>query len=67
MVNLLILTNNFNRASFRQWIGVYLGILHDNGIECEKAKLPTSSLACRKCLSEQQISTVFSSIGQKLI
>lgn len=34
MVNLLILTNNFNRASFRQRIGVYLDIVCDNGIEC---------------------------------
>ena len=47
-MELLVLTNNPNRASFRQRIGVYLGILHTNGIDCEVVKLPSSSLARRK-------------------
>jgi hypothetical protein len=66
-MNLLILINNFNRASFKQRIAVYLDTLRRNGIDYEVAQLPSGTLARRKCLSEQQISTVFSSIGQKLI
>ena len=66
-MDLLILTNNLNRASFKQRIGVYLDTLRRNGIDYEVAQLPSGTLARRKCLSEQQISTVFSSIGQKLI
>ena len=47
-MNLLVLTNNPERASFRQRIGVYLDILRDNGIECEVAKLPSGALERRK-------------------
>ena len=47
-MNLLILTNNPNRASFRQRIGAYCDILHRNGIQCEVAKLPSGFLARRK-------------------
>ncbi len=41
-MNLLILTNNLNRASFRQRIGIYLDILQANNIDCEVAQLPSS-------------------------
>ena len=44
-MNLLIVTNNPHRASFRQRIGVYLDILRANGIDCEVTKLPSGSLA----------------------
>lgn len=47
-MNLLILTNNFNRASFRQRIGIYLDILQANDIDCEVAQLPSGTLARRK-------------------
>jgi glycosyltransferase involved in cell wall biosynthesis len=47
-MNLLIVTNNPDRASFRQRIGVYPGILLDNNINCEIAVLPASFLARRK-------------------
>ena len=46
-MNLLIVTNNPNRASFRQRIGVYLDIFRHNGINCEVAKLPACFLARR--------------------
>ncbi len=47
-MNLLILTNNPNRASFRQRIEVYLGILRKSGINCEIVRLPSGYLARRK-------------------
>ncbi len=47
-MNLLILTNNLNRASFRQRIGIYLDILQANDIDCEVAQLPSETLARRK-------------------
>ena len=47
-MNLLILTNNLNRASFRQRIGIYLDILQANDIDCEVAQLPSGTLARRK-------------------
>jgi glycosyltransferase involved in cell wall biosynthesis len=43
-VNLLVITNNPSRASFRQRIEIYLDILRQNGIVCEVAKLPSSYL-----------------------
>ena len=51
-MNLLVLTNNPTRASFRQRIGVYLDILRDNGIECEVARFPPGSLARRKLFKQ---------------
>jgi glycosyltransferase involved in cell wall biosynthesis len=51
-VNLLIVTNNPERASFRQRIGTYLDFFHDNGINCEVAKLPAGSLARRKLFKQ---------------
>ena len=47
-MNLLILTNNLNRASFRLRIEVYLDTLRANGIDCEVAQLPSGTLARRK-------------------
>ncbi len=44
-MKLLILSNNLNRAGFRQRIGVYIDILQANGIDCEVAQLPAGSLA----------------------
>lgn len=44
-MNLLVVTNNPDRASFRQRIGIYLDILRTKGIDCEVAKLPPGSLA----------------------
>jgi len=51
-VDLLIVTNSPERASFRQRIGIYLDFFHDNGINCEVAKLPTGSLARRKLFKQ---------------
>jgi glycosyltransferase involved in cell wall biosynthesis len=47
-VNLLVLTNNPDRASFRQRVGVYLDMLKANGVACEVVKLPEGFLARRK-------------------
>ena len=47
-MNLLILSNNPNRASFRQRIAVYLDILRANGINCETVRIPSASLARRR-------------------
>jgi glycosyltransferase involved in cell wall biosynthesis len=40
-MNLLVITNNPRRASFRQRIEAYFDILRDSGIGCEVGKLPT--------------------------
>jgi len=47
-MNLLVLTNNPQRASFRQRIGIYLDYLLDCGIFCEVCPLPRGSWARRK-------------------
>lgn len=44
-MKLLILTNNPDRSSYRQRIGVYLDTLEDNGIQSEVYKFPSGSLA----------------------
>ena len=49
-MNILVLTNNPTRASFRQRIAVYLEVLRDNGIESEVARFPPGSLARWKLL-----------------
>ena len=46
-MNVLVISNNPSRASFRQRIAVYLDTLRTNGINCEVAKLPSGSLARR--------------------
>lgn len=43
-MNLLVLSNNLKRASFRQRIGVYLDTLRANGIDCEVAQFHPRSL-----------------------
>ena len=48
-MRLLIITNNPERASFRQRVGVYVDLLRCNGIECEIATLP-EGLVARYCL-----------------
>lgn len=47
-MDLLILTNNLKRASFRLRIVVYLDILQANDINCQVAQLPSGNLARRK-------------------
>lgn len=47
-MNLLIVTNNPERASFSQRIEIYLDTLSKNGINCEVAQLPSSYLARQK-------------------
>ena len=42
-MNLLILTNNFNRASFRQRIESHLASLSNSGISCDVAKFSPGS------------------------
>jgi len=44
-MNLLIISNNPDRASFRQRISEYLPYLHDAGIQAEVCRLPTNKLA----------------------
>ncbi len=51
-MNLLILTNNPNRASFRQRIAIYLDFLRANGLNCEVAKLPAGHLARRRLFKQ---------------
>jgi glycosyltransferase involved in cell wall biosynthesis len=47
-MRLLVLTNNPERASFRQRIQIYFDILHTGGIDCHIAKLPSGFLARQK-------------------
>jgi glycosyltransferase involved in cell wall biosynthesis len=47
-MQLLVLTNNPDRASFRQRVSVYRDILADRGIRTEIAVLPKGTLARRK-------------------
>jgi glycosyltransferase involved in cell wall biosynthesis len=47
-MKLLIISNNPERASFRQRIGAYLDTLQANGITCEVEKLPSGSWSRRK-------------------
>jgi len=47
-MKLLVITNNPDRASFKQRIGVYLDVLRANDIDCEVAQLPCGTLARRK-------------------
>lgn len=42
---MLVITNNPERASFRQRIGVYVDLLRSKGIECEIATLPEGFVA----------------------
>ena len=47
-MKLLVITNNPDRASFRQRIAVYVDTLKTNGIDCEITKLPGGLIARRK-------------------
>jgi glycosyltransferase involved in cell wall biosynthesis len=47
-MRLLIITNNTERASFRQRVGAYLDMLSGRGIESEVALLPKGLLARRR-------------------
>ena len=59
-MNLLVISHNPDRASFRQRIEVYLDILRDNGIHCEPALLPPGCLARRKLfMSARNFDAVF--------
>jgi len=49
-MKLLVLTNNPDRASFRQRIGVYLDVLQVNNINCDVVTLPSGTMARRKAL-----------------
>jgi glycosyltransferase involved in cell wall biosynthesis len=43
-MNLLVVSGNLDRASFRQRIGIYLESLRKKGIECEVAEMPPAYL-----------------------
>jgi glycosyltransferase involved in cell wall biosynthesis len=59
-MNLLVVTNNPERASFKQRIGVYIDILRDNNIDCKIAVLPAGLLARRNLFkSAAQFDGVF--------
>ena len=47
-MKLFIVTNNPDRASFKQRIGIYLDTLRAGGIDCEVAKMPAGSLSRRR-------------------
>jgi glycosyltransferase involved in cell wall biosynthesis len=48
-MRLLILTNNPDRASFRQRIGIHIALLQERGVACEVARLPAGAWS-RRCL-----------------
>jgi glycosyltransferase involved in cell wall biosynthesis len=51
-MDLLVITNNPDRPSFRQRIEIYLDVLRDNGIECRVVRFPTGSTARYKLLKQ---------------
>ena len=44
-MNVLVISNNPNRASYRQRIGIYIDSLRRSQINCEVAKLPSTEYA----------------------
>lgn len=44
-MRMLVITNNPDRARFRQRIGVYFDRLREGGVEAEAAKLPAGASA----------------------
>ena len=54
-MKLFVLTNNPDRPSFRQRIGVYLDTLGANGINCDVAKLPSGELARRRLFKRAKV------------
>lgn len=51
-MKLLVITNNPDRASFKQRATVYLDILREEGIQCEVARLPGGLFARRKLFKQ---------------
>ncbi|MEN6576470.1 MAG: glycosyltransferase family 4 protein [Phycisphaerales bacterium] len=51
-MRLLVLTNNPDRASFRMRVAIHLGILRDNGIDCEVVELPRGFWARQRLLKQ---------------
>ncbi|MHC4619281.1 MAG: glycosyltransferase family 4 protein [Planctomycetota bacterium] len=47
-MKLLVISNNPDRASFRQRIGIHLDTLRQRGVDCAVAKLPSRTLARHK-------------------
>ena len=59
-MNLLVLTNNPDRPSFRQRLEVHLDLLRRNGINCEVARLPAGPAArCRLLKRSADFDAVF--------
>lgn len=59
-MDILVLTNNPARASFRQRIEVYFDILRDNGIHCDVARFSRGSFSRRKLFKKStQYDAVF--------
>ena len=53
-MRLLVLTNNPDRASYRQRIGLYLPLLENGGIHCRLARLPGRSWSRARLLAESR-------------
>ncbi len=53
-MNLLVISNNPHRASFKQRIEIYLAMLRENGIHCEVARLPAGSWARSRLFARAQ-------------
>ena len=53
-MRLFVLTNNPERASFRQRIQIYFDCLIANGIDCEVAKLPAGFFARKKLFKQAE-------------
>lgn len=53
-MKLLILSNNLNRAGYRQRIAVYLDILKENAIQCKVAQLPSNYLSRWKLFKQAE-------------
>ncbi len=51
-MKLLILSNNPDRASFRQRIGIHFAALEERGIDCEVAQLPRGAWSRRSLYGE---------------
>jgi len=53
-MKLLILSNNLNRAGYRQRIGCYLDILKENSIQCTVSQLPSNYLSRWKLFKQAE-------------
>jgi glycosyltransferase involved in cell wall biosynthesis len=54
-MHLLVISNNPDRASFRQRIGIYIDTLRSNGIDCNVAELPSGLMSRRKLFAEAKV------------